>query len=242
MANPSVPTGSEDPDRNEEINSSVWTDEQEAILKKWGEQAKGLSWMHGKCESWFNFWDKIIGIPAGVLAVVLSVSIFATSTDQLWARITYGVVSFLVGSLVFLQNFLAWGKRSAEHRDGRVGYEVFADDIESEMALDRASRVSSRLYYRMMKTERKKLALATYPSVIKRYIDEYKRRFNNQSIARPIITDDLTEIVVNSDESPNEGPSHPRLKPEVISQVIEKENTDPTIRYELDRYHDQDEK
>ena len=232
----------ENPDEVKDTNSSVWTDEQEMILKKWGEQAKSLSWMHGKCETWFNFWDKIIGIPAGVLAVVLSISIFATSTDVLWVRIVYGVVSFLVGSLVFLQNFLAWSKRSAEHRDGRINYEVLADDIESEMALDRASRISSRVYYRTMKSEQKKLTLAGYPAVIKRYIDEYKRRFHHQSIAHPINTDNLTEIVINTEDNPTDRPGGNHLTPEVISQAIEKEANDPTIRYELDRYHDQDEK
>jgi hypothetical protein len=219
----------------------TWTDEHEGTLKMWGEEAKGLSWMHGRCEKWFNVWDRAIGVPAGVLAIMISISIFAASSPQLWLRILQGVIALISGALVFLQNFLDFGKRARSHAEARMHYESHGDSIEAEMSLLRVSRSSVGHFFRTKQKERNDLLLADYPPILDRYIEQYKIKFSQQNIAQPLITDALKEIVIHTDI--NSGGREPaRVASGVVAEVVRREADNPLTKYELNRYHEHEDR
>ena len=219
-----------------------WTDEHEATLKGWGEEAKGLSWMHGRCEKWFGVWDRMIGIPAGIIAVLVSISIFANSSSHLWIRILQGVVTFISGALVFLQNFLEFGKRTRGHGEARIHYESHADSIEAELSMLRPNRTSAQHFFRAKQKERNDLRLADYPTILDRYIQQYKVKFSQKNIAQPLVTDVLNEIIVHSDGGGGgRGGREPtRVASGVVAEIIRREADNPLTKYELNRYHEQD--
>lgn len=217
-----------------------WTDEQEATLKKWGEEAKGLSWMHGKCEKWFNVWDKIIGITGGALAILVSVSIFASNSPILTVRLIQGFVAFLAGALAFAQNFLQFGKRTKGHAQARIRYELHADSIEIEMSLLRSSRESSTQFFRKRQKERAELMKEEYPPILDRYIEKYNIKFGSQNVSKPLITDVLQEIVIQGDQGDAIRPA--RVASDTVAAVVQRENNNPLTRYELNRYHEHEER
>lgn len=220
-------------------DNNDWTDEIEAILKKWGEESKGLTWMHTRCDKWFNFWDKMIGLPAGILAIILSLAIFATYENVLGVKIALGITSFIVGSLTFTQNYFNWGKRSARHGEAMIQYQAYADDIEAELALDRTTRQPGKRYYKLIKQRRFILLSADYPPIIDRYIELYKEKLYNTTISRPVIADSITEIHINKDDTKDDKEKS-ILDSVVIDRIVDLEKRNPSVQYELSRYHHHD--
>lgn len=231
---------------DERPDQIAWTDELEAMMKKWGEEAKGLNWMHTKCAKWFNYWDKIIGLPAGVLGVVLGMAIFATndtcspSTTDLALKIVFGSISAIAGALVFIQNYLGYAKRSAQHTEAAVQYLVFSVDIEAELTLDRNSRQPAKKFFKQMKHKQASLTLSKYPDIIQRYTEEYKLLLFNSTVARPVAADNITAIEVNKHQGTSEetkNPSgHDPVMTVMIDKILEEERKNAAIQYEMTRF------
>lgn len=214
----------------------LWSDELEAMLKKWGEQAKGLAWMHTKCDKWFGFFNKMIGLPAGVLSVGLSVAIAGTQ-DNTIAKWIYAGVAICAGMLIFIQNYLRFGERSALHGAASVQYQIFANDIEAELSLDRSSRQPGKRFFKSMKHRLTALTVSRYPAILDRYVTEYNIRLFNSSVSRPVIAGSITEIQVNQNQGDNEkSKDHDPLDTIIIDKMIESERNNPAIQHELKRF------
>lgn len=209
------------------IEKNIWTDEQEHLLKKWGEEAKGYAWMHHKCERWFNVWDKIITIPAVILPALIGSFFFTVYVDVKAVQITYGILLILLTVVTALQTYLEWSKRSTLHKEASLHYQFYADDIEAELALVRSER-SVGLFQKMK--EKRKTMINRYPNIIKKYEDEYKQKFPNNEISKPTIIDVITGIEINNQENNKDN------KRDIPIEIINKEKYDPKIQYELDRY------
>lgn len=227
----------EDGRQSTSSEDEYWSDEQEAILKKWGEESKSLSWMHTKCENWFNRADKIISLPSGILAILIGIAIFYIYDNVQAVKITFGTLSFMTGALSFARDYLEYGKRSARHGEAKNQYQILADIIESELTLDRSTRQNSKRFFKIIKERRIQLIIANYPPIINRYIKSYNSKYYTSGIYKPIITGNLTEIEVNRENYPHSGSD--RLDPGTIDQIIDNENRNPAIQFELERYRDQ---
>lgn len=210
----------------EKISKDTWTDEQEHVLKIWGEEAKGYAWMHHKSSYWFNMWNKVITIPGILLPIVIGSSFFTDYTNILAVKITYGILLLILSAVLALQAFLEWEKRSSKHKHAYIQYQFYADDIEAELALPRSSR--SVGFYQKMK-EKRQTMFTSYPPIISRYIKLYKKKFDKESISKPTIADKITEIVINTAEKDvNDS--------KIRQDIVKKENRDPQIQFQIDRY------
>jgi len=220
--------------KKEESNSDsikdedTWYDEIEKQLKNLGEQAKGYAWMHGKCRSWFNFWATILSVPNGILAVALSISLFINDPG-IWARYLMAILQLTSGALIFMSKYFEWEKRSALHGEAQSQFIIYADDIESELILPRKARVSARRFYQKMKDRRQSLITTIYPPIISYYIQKYKEKFKDKDLEKPIIADNITSIEVTS-KTGQIGPGDP-------NRLIQKENSDPGIQFQVDRFY-----
>ena len=217
----------------------LWTDDQEAVLKKWGEEGKGLLWMHSKCETWFNRIDKLISLPAGILSVLLGVAIFATYDNLLGVKITFGAISFIAGAFSFTRDYLQYSKRSARHCEAKNQYQLLSDMIETELTLDRSTRQSSKKFFKLVKDRRNQLISANYPSIINRYINAYNKKYHRSGIFKPIITGNLTEIAINRENYPRPPETPERIDQIAVSRIIENETRNPAVQFELQRYREQ---
>jgi len=206
----------------------TWSNEQEHVLKTWGEEAKGYAWMHNRTARWFNIWDKVITIPAILLPIIIGSSFFTEYTNILAVKITYGILLLILSGITALQTYLEWQKRATQHNEGAIQYQFYADDIEGELALPRSSR--SLGFYQRMREKRQTL-FTSYPTIINRYEKQYKKRFGKTTIAKPTITDSITEIVINTDEKEVK-----EADPKIRHDIVKKENRDPQVQFQLDRY------
>jgi len=210
----------------EKIPKDTWTNEQEHVLKLWGEEAKGYAWMHHKSSYWFNMWNKVITIPGILLPIVIGSSFFTDYTNILAVKITYGILLLMLSAVLALQAFLEWEKRSTKHNEASIQYQFYADDIEAELALPRSSR-SVGLYQKMK--EKRQTMFTSYPLIISKYIELYKKKFGKESIGKPTIADTITEIVINTNEKDvNDS--------KIRQEIVKKENRDPQIQFQIDRY------
>jgi hypothetical protein len=218
-------------DSNETTTSSsidLWSDEQEKVVKSWGEEAHSYAWLHHRCGQWFDRCDKIITIPSIVLPIVIGSSLFAEYTNILAVKITYACLLIISSAITALQTYLAWSKRAACHTEGSLQYQFFADDIRSELAMPRNSRTHG---FFMKAREKRKTMLTSYPAIIARYENMYRRKFGNLPVAKPIITDTIPEIQINTEDNPNTSVD----KAAVPVELIRKENQDRYIQYQIER-------
>jgi hypothetical protein len=203
----------------------LWTEQQEKVTKSWGEEATSYAWLHHKCSGWFNRWDYILTFIVLIMPIIVGSSIFITYTTIKWVQIIYGVLLFLTSFVVALQTYLSWGKRATSHEDGAQQWQIFADDIQGELVLPRHLR--SHGFFHKAKGKRRTL-LTTYPQIISRYEEQYKKKFGNLPVAKPFIADGIPEIQINTDDTND-------TKATVPTELIQKENTDRYAQYQLER-------
>jgi hypothetical protein len=218
-------------DSNETMSSTVdlWTEEQEKVVKSWGEEANSYAWLHHRCGQWFDWWDRLITIPAIILPIVVGSSLFTEYTNIFAVKMTYACLLIITSVITALQTYLAWSKRAACHTEGSIQYRFFADDIQAELAMPRSSRTHG---FFMKAREKRKTLLTSYPAIITRYEQLYKKKFGNLPIAKPIVVDTIPEIQINTDNSANPTTTYPASLP---TDLIKKENADPYIQYQIER-------
>lgn len=214
------------------LAANTWTEEQEKVVKSYGEEAASYAWLHHRCGRWFERWDLIITIPSIVLPIIVGSSLLTECTNVPAVKITYACLLIISSAITALQTYLAWGKRSSCHNEGSIQYQFFADDIQAELALPRGSR--SNGFFQKTREKRKTL-LTSYPAIISRYEHQYKEKFGKLPVAKPIIVDTIPEIRINTDDAPDHKTNTSVEKAAVPVELIRKENTDRYIQYQIDR-------
>lgn len=203
-----------------------WTDEQEKVVKSYGEEATSYSWLHHRCSQWFDRWDKVLTIFTLTLPIIVGSSLFTTYVSIQAVQFTYGGLLLVTSFVIALQAYLGWGKRSTSHQEGALQWSFCADDIQAELVLPRNSR--SRGFFQKAREKRKTL-LTSYPEITSRYEKLYKEKFGKLPVAKPVITDNIPEIQINTDTTDT--------KPATLPvELIQKENADPNIQFQIDRY------
>lgn len=210
----------------------VWTDDFENILKAWGEEARGLAILHGQCQTWFKGWDLAISIPSIVIAAIAALAILQAC--QFVLQIIYAVILASSAALAGIAKYLNYDSRSTRHAEAQKDFQLFANDIEDELALSRNLRQKCHKFFRRMQNQRRVLTRKDYPAIIDYYISKYKRKLRSRDISHPAILGDINEIPVNKSEDPD----NVRATTTEVRHVIDEEKSNPRIIYELERNHE----
>ena len=177
----------------EEVGDNVeWNVALEEIIKKEGEQAEGLYWLHNCANRWAQQRNDWIALPAIVLATVTG---FFSATSDLMPPIAVGALSVLVGVLNTINSYYKFSQRAEGHRITSLWYLKTYKSIECQLSLphsqrDKASDLLNNLRDNMARVSE------TAPLLPQRVINEYKVRFKDEKAHKPIEANGLDEIKI----------------------------------------------
>jgi len=175
-----------------------WNTNLEKVVKKEGEQSQSLYWMHNSASHWASKRNDAIQIPAIILA---SVTGFLAATSNLVPPLAIGAMSLIVGILNTINSYYKFAQRSESHRITSQLYLKTYKIIEVELALPVHQRVdANKLLKKMRETMQHVSEVA--PAIPNKVIETYRGHFANSKVAKPIIANDLEEIIVFREPAP----------------------------------------
>ena len=175
-----------------------WNENLEKVVKKEGEQSQSLYWMHNSASRWASKRNDAIQIPAIILA---SVTGFLAATSNLVPPLAIGAMSLIVGILNTINSYYKFAQRSESHRITSQLYLKTYKIIEVELALPVHQRVdANKLLKKMRETMQHVSEVA--PAIPNKVIETYRKHFVDSKVAKPIIANDLEEIVIFREHVP----------------------------------------
>lgn len=167
--------GSEDNLKNLE-----WTDNLEALMARWSDEALTYAWLHVKSESKFRKLNYSFTIPIVILSTVtgsinLAMSSMIPPQYNSLGNLATGALSIFTGILGTLLNFFKYAQISEAHRNATVQWHKFYRHIKTELALDRNCRKSAPTFYAAAKSEMDRL-LDSSPNIPSEITQRYEER------------------------------------------------------------------
>lgn len=176
------------------LKNLEWTDNLEALMAKWSDEALSYAWLHVKSESKYRKLNYSFTIPIVVLSTLTGsinlamTSIVPTQYNSL-GNLATGALSIFTGILGTLLNFFKYAQISESHRNASVQWHKFYRNIKTELSLERICRKSAPTFYTAAKSEMDRL-LDSSPNIPSEITQKYRER-SNIEVELPDIIGDL---------------------------------------------------
>lgn len=209
--------------QNRLSKNNDWNSDLEKLAKQWGEESKGLGWMHLKNSQFQNRRFIGMSLTATLLATVSGFGgILNTHCDSIWDSIwKYASLAAAIPSATI--PLLKDSENANKHKEAAYKFQAIANDIEFQLALPRSKRTSGITYIKEMKEIFDNLQLEA-PELDKRYVDKFNKKFRNK-IAKPDVAGGINEINIrvkgSSDSSSPERQKHLGIKNNENQAVIQ---------------------
>lgn len=195
----------------------------EHLLKEEGEKSESLSILHRLAHEKFNLWSNAINIPVIVGSSAIG---FATGIkiDYEDINIVLGIFSVVIGCIKALDSYFQLAQRSERHRIVSLQYAQICRKIAVELALEKGVRMEAKDALNIIRTDIKNLeeiSPIVPDDIIQLYNTKYPKH-DGENIKRPNITNGLTEIKINTTETParSRRPTQEHPPPLVSADVV----------------------
>ena len=162
----------------------------EEVVKREGEQAEALYWLHNKAAGWAQIRNDAIQIPVIIFSTVTG---FFSATTNIVPPLALGGVSITVGILGTLNSYFKFSQRSENHRMISLLYLGLYKLIEIELALPVQQRTSAATLLKDLRQSMKQIAEQS-PPIPDSIIQLFKSNFKEHNTSRPIIANGLSAI------------------------------------------------
>lgn len=182
--------------------SPEYDDNLENLLKEEAEKAESLSILHRMSHEKFNLYSNAINIPVIVGSSAIGF-ITGIKVDYEDMNIILGIASVVIGVIKSLDTFFQLANRSERHRLVSLQYGQICRRLSIELALERNVRENAKDLLHIIRTDLKNLEEIS-PIITDDIIEKYKTKYpkvDGEKIARPPITNGLTEICVNKPDN-----------------------------------------
>lgn len=164
------------------LKNLEWSDNLEALLAKWSDEALSYAWLHVKSESKYRKLNYCFTIPIVVLSTLtgsinLAMSSMVPAEYTSYGNLATGSLSIFTGILGTLLNFFKYAQISESHRNASVQWHKFYRNIKTELALDRVCRKSAPAFYLTSKNEMDRL-LDSSPNIPSEILQKYREKSN----------------------------------------------------------------
>lgn len=184
-----------------------WNDALERVIKKEGEQAEALYWLHHHASAWARKRADWIQIPSIILATVTG---FFSATSDLVPPVAIGAASVVVGILGTVNSYFKFSQRAEGHRITALFYHKVYKTIETQLALPVQQRVSAENFLRELRDEMARVGEAA-PEIPERTVAQFKAHFHEGETSKPIIANGLDPIrIFKAERSVPPTPATPR--------------------------------
>lgn len=180
-------------DNTNDINATNWNYNIEILMKKWGEKAAGLKYLHFKSSiKWNQFADFMTIFSILITAVASSLSLISSSFHD---EKTKNILSFSVGSIGLLstsvqsiKKFYNAEQKASEHYSISRQYGSFYRTITLQLSMTRNERQSCQIFSNWALKEYEKLQQDS-PVVLNSVIKDFKSKFDCEIQTFPDIVD-----------------------------------------------------
>lgn len=157
----------------------VWEPYLEDLFSKWSDHALTYAWLHTRAEAHYrarNYWFSIPIIVLSTLGGAANVGMSSLLPESYvrYGQIAVGGVGIFTGILGTLQNFFKYAQLSESHRSVGLEWYKFHRGVNTELALDAASRREAGECFRMYKAEMDRL-LSNSPYLPSDTVEAYER-------------------------------------------------------------------
>jgi hypothetical protein len=165
---------------DDNLKNLEWTDNLEALLARWSDEALSYAWLHVKSESKYRKMNYAFTIPIVVLSTLtgsinLAMSSMVPPQYATVGNLATGALSIFTGILGTLLNFFKYAQISEAHRNASVQWHKFYRQTKTELALDRACRKGAPAFYMAAKAEMDRL-LDSSPNIPSEILQKYRER------------------------------------------------------------------
>lgn len=188
-----------------------WNEALERVIKKEGEQAQTLFWLHNAATLWASNRNDALQIPAIIIATITG---FLSATSDLVPAVAIGAMSVVVGILGTISSYYKFSQRAEGHRITSLWYYKTYKNIETQLSLPVSQRQSAEEFLKSLRTEMSRVS-ETAPIIPEAIITRFKERFKDPGVSVPIIANGLDPIKVWRD-----APITPTPKERVRVNVI----------------------
>lgn len=190
------------PDKDQKEKNPIlqWTDQTEALLIRWADNASCYKWLHDRSFRRFRFKNYLFNIPVIILSTLtgtLNFGINSIVSEQYItiAQIAIGCINIFTGIITTLLNFFRYAQNSEAHYNAEMGWSKLNRNIVNELALDRGSRKEANTFIKMCRSDYERL-IAQSPVIPLYIIEEFKKKHENLDLIYPDICDVLTHTEV----------------------------------------------
>jgi len=177
---------------SDEGNITEWSSGLEEVLRKEGEEAEGLFWLHNRSSVTATRNNDLINIPSIILQTVTG---FLSATGGLVPPLALGAFSVFTGVLSTLLSYYKFSARAEAHRMCSQLYLKIYKKIEIELSLPPDQRLQP---LKLLEEVRDKLARVSEiaPDIPVAIIADFKKEFKEGKTKKPIIANGLDKILV----------------------------------------------
>jgi hypothetical protein len=173
-------------------NVTEWSSGLEEVLRKEGEEAEGLFWLHNRSSVTATRNNDLINIPSIILQTITG---FLSATGGLVPPLALGAFSVFTGVLSTLLSYYKFSARAEAHRMCSQLYLKIYKKIEIELSLPPDQRLQP---LKLLEEVRDKLARVSEiaPDIPVAIIADFKKEFKGGETKKPIIANGLDKILV----------------------------------------------
>lgn len=169
----------------------IWWDQQERILKKWGEIASSFRFIHNTLMFSWRRWSIAFALPIIILSTLTGSANFATKSFPTSMHemlpIYIGAVNIVVGIMSTISRFLRVDELKESHAVASLGFGKLSRSIAVELSLPPEERsMNGNDFIQYVRNEMDRL-LEQSPEIHPKVAEKFNLRFNNQPFQKPDI-------------------------------------------------------
>jgi len=169
-----------------------WNPALEQVIKKEGEQAEGLYWLHNHAADWAQKRNDWIQLPAICLATITG---FLSATSELLPPVAVGALSVGVGILNTVNSYYKFAQKAEGHRITALYYLKTYKEIETQLSIPVNQRTPAEVMLKQLREDLQRVA-ETAPQIPSSSIAAFRARFPKPEVAVPIVANGLDAITV----------------------------------------------
>lgn len=199
----------------------VWHDQQENILKKWGEIGSSYRFMHDRAFLKYEAQNLRFALPVIILSTVTGTANFAQASFpaewQSYVPLFAGFLNLSAGLITTIAQFLRVSELLEGHRAASIAYSKFARNISVELSLPKDERsCSGRDFIANSRMELDRL-IEQSPNIPLEIVKLFGKKFQDNAFVKPDILE-ITGVEVYKDSEKDK-----RLKLEYQQEMKRKE-------------------
>lgn len=185
-----------------------WNPSLERVIKKEGEQAQSLYWLHNRSETLSARKNDYLAIPMIVLST-LTGFLTGGASDAIpsWAL---GGLSVLCGILGTINTYFRFAQSSEGHRVAATLYLKLFKQIEVELALPPDQRTDPGTLLKNIRDQMSRVS-ETAPRLDQKSIDEHRTKFHDEPVSKPLVANGLEQIHIYNATPPVRQILQPRV-------------------------------